>query len=181
MLPAGLARATASRVLPALRALPGLHTLPARALHIHSAHAASCSSRFTSALRAFREPAFSKPFAAPRRTISTTWPSLAKAIAKAKSEKPKAEPLPTLSPPAVGGWLLLSAGLVFTIIVVGGVTRLTESGLSITEWKPISGIMPPLNQQQWDEEFDKYKASPEYKMCVLQFVSTLALTPLCLA
>jgi cytochrome c oxidase assembly protein subunit 15 len=77
----------------------------------------------------------------------------------------------------VGGWLLLSAGLVFTIIVVGGVTRLTESGLSITEWKPISGIMPPLNQQQWDEEFDKYKASPEYKMCDLQFFSTLALTP----
>src|ERR1700753_1338784 len=57
--------------------------------------------------------------------------------------------LPVLSPPTVGRWLMGSACLVFAVIVVGGVTRLTESGLSITEWKPIYGIIPPLNQEDW--------------------------------
>ena len=60
-----------------------------------------------------------------------------------------------------------SAGLVFAVIVVGGVTRLTESGLSITEWKPITGMIPPLNQEEWMAEFEKYKATPEFKLCVL--------------
>jgi cytochrome c oxidase assembly protein subunit 15 len=58
----------------------------------------------------------------------------------------------------------MSSGLVFTIVVVGGVTRLTESGLSITEWKPITGILPPLSPEAWEEEFDKYKGTPEFKM-----------------
>lgn len=51
--------------------------------------------------------------------------------------------LPVLSPPSVSIWLLASSALVFAVVVVGGVTRLTESGLSITEWKPVSGILPP--------------------------------------
>ncbi|GBE79173.1 Electron transfer protein 1, mitochondrial [Sparassis crispa] len=72
--------------------------------------------------------------------------------------------LPVLSPPSVAGWLLFSSALVFAVIVVGGVTRLTESGLSITEWRPITGILPPLSQAQWDEEFEKYKATPEFKL-----------------
>ncbi|KIJ56577.1 hypothetical protein M422DRAFT_218050 [Sphaerobolus stellatus SS14] len=72
--------------------------------------------------------------------------------------------LPPLSPPSVGYWLLFSSALVFSVIVVGGVTRLTESGLSITEWKPITGIIPPITQAQWEEEFEKYKATPEYKL-----------------
>ncbi|TDL29779.1 COX15-CtaA-domain-containing protein [Rickenella mellea] len=76
----------------------------------------------------------------------------------------QAHPLPTLSPPSVGRWLLLSSALVFGIIVVGGVTRLTESGLSISEWRPITGILPPLSQAQWDEEFRKYQATPEFKI-----------------
>ncbi|KZT26888.1 cytochrome oxidase assembly [Neolentinus lepideus HHB14362 ss-1] len=75
-----------------------------------------------------------------------------------------APPLPTLSPPAVGRWLLFSSALVFAVIVVGGVTRLTESGLSITEWKPITGILPPLSQDEWEAEFEKYKATPEFKL-----------------
>jgi len=57
-----------------------------------------------------------------------------------------------------------SAGLVFAVIVVGGITRLTESGLSITEWKPITGTIPPLNQEEWTVEFEKYKATPEFKL-----------------
>ena len=56
--------------------------------------------------------------------------------------------------------------MVFGVIVVGGVTRLTESGLSITEWKPITGIIPPLGQEEWTVEFEKYKATPEFKLCV---------------
>ncbi|PCH41627.1 COX15-CtaA-domain-containing protein [Wolfiporia cocos MD-104 SS10] len=72
--------------------------------------------------------------------------------------------LPVLSPPPVAGWLIFSSVLVFAVIVVGGVTRLTESGLSITEWKPITGILPPLSESQWNEEFDKYKATPEFKL-----------------
>ena len=74
--------------------------------------------------------------------------------------------LPPLSPPSVGYWLICSSALVFGIVVVGGVTRLTESGLSITEWKPVSGILPPLTTSDWDVEFDKYKTTPEFKLYV---------------
>ena len=75
--------------------------------------------------------------------------------------------LPVLASPSVARWLLLSSALVFGVIVVGGVTRLTESGLSITEWRPITGVLPPLGQEQWEMEFTKYKETPEYKMCVI--------------
>jgi len=74
------------------------------------------------------------------------------------------QPLPILPPPSVGRWLVLSSVLVLGIIVVGGVTRLTESGLSITEWRPITGILPPLSNAEWMVEFDKYKATPEFKL-----------------
>ena len=63
---------------------------------------------------------------------------------------------------ALSNWLLLIAALVFAIVVVGGITRLTESGLSITEWKPIRGIVPPLNQAEWQAEFENYKRIPQY-------------------
>ncbi|KAH7888059.1 cytochrome oxidase assembly protein-domain-containing protein [Phlebopus sp. FC_14] len=76
----------------------------------------------------------------------------------------KASALPVLAPPAVGRWLLFSSALVFAVIVVGGVTRLTESGLSITEWRPITGVIPPLNAEEWNKEFEKYKATPEFKL-----------------
>ena len=64
----------------------------------------------------------------------------------------------------MGYWLLACAGLVFLITVVGGVTRLTESGLSIVEWKPVTGILPPMSQHEWNQEFEKYKKFPEYQM-----------------
>ena len=72
--------------------------------------------------------------------------------------------LPVLSPPSVGRWLLVCSLLAYGVIVVGGVTRLTESGLSITEWKPITGVLPPLSREQWEGEFEKYKATPEFKL-----------------
>ena len=63
----------------------------------------------------------------------------------------------------VAVWLFACSAMVFAILVVGGVTRLTHSGLSIVEWKPIVGVIPPLNQAEWDETFDKYKKTPEYQ------------------
>lgn len=66
-------------------------------------------------------------------------------------------------PIAIASWLLAVAGLVFLMVVVGGITRLTESGLSITEWKPVSGAIPPLNAADWNQAFDLYKATPEYR------------------
>ena len=65
-------------------------------------------------------------------------------------------------PNAIANWLLSVALLVFIMVVVGGITRLTESGLSITEWKPITGALPPLNETAWLSEFEKYKQIPEY-------------------
>ena len=65
-------------------------------------------------------------------------------------------------PNAVANWLLFVACLVFAMVVVGGITRLTESGLSITEWKPVTGALPPIGQAEWLAEFEKYKATPEY-------------------
>lgn len=61
-------------------------------------------------------------------------------------------------------WLFVCAAMVFAMIVVGGVTRLTGSGLSITEWQPIMGAIPPLNHAEWMEAFEKYKAIPQYKL-----------------
>lgn len=63
---------------------------------------------------------------------------------------------------AVSHWLWSVAALVFLMVVVGGATRLTESGLSITEWKPVTGVIPPLGQAAWLEAFEKYKRIPQY-------------------
>lgn len=64
---------------------------------------------------------------------------------------------------AIGFWLLLCCFMVFVMVVLGGMTRLTHSGLSIVEWKPISGTLPPLSQTEWEDSFLKYQATPEYK------------------
>ena len=76
---------------------------------------------------------------------------------------PAAPPAPKSRPLAIANWLMFVAGLVFLMVVVGGITRLTESGLSITEWRPISGAIPPLTSEQWQHAFDLYKATPEYR------------------
>lgn len=60
-------------------------------------------------------------------------------------------------------WLLFCAAVVFLMIMLGGLTRLTGSGLSIVEWEPIMGTIPPLSEADWQELFDKYKASPQYQ------------------
>jgi cytochrome c oxidase assembly protein subunit 15 len=64
---------------------------------------------------------------------------------------------------AVRAWLYAVAALVFAIVVVGGATRLTESGLSITEWEVVTGVVPPLTPEQWQVEFEKYRRIPQYR------------------
>lgn len=64
----------------------------------------------------------------------------------------------------VARWLFACATLVFCIIVVGGITRLTRSGLSIVEWKPFAGTLPPMADSEWHAEFAKYRETPEYKL-----------------
>jgi cytochrome c oxidase assembly protein subunit 15 len=70
---------------------------------------------------------------------------------------------PRFKPRAIAIWLFVCCALVFAMVVVGGVTRLTHSGLSITEWQPIVGTIPPLSTADWNEAFHKYQATPEYR------------------
>ena len=69
-------------------------------------------------------------------------------------------------------WLSISLLLVFLIIIVGGLTRLTNSGLSITEWELFTGILPPLNDKAWELYFNHYKLIPQYK--IMNFDMTLS-------
>src|SRR5215475_4496159 len=64
---------------------------------------------------------------------------------------------------AVGVWLWCVAALVFAMVLVGGATRLTESGLSIVEWKPVTGVVPPVGEADWQAQFAKYKTIPQYE------------------
>jgi len=64
---------------------------------------------------------------------------------------------------AVAIWLLVCCAMVFGVVVIGGITRLTESGLSITEWRPVTGVLPPLSEAEWQTEFERYRQIPEYQ------------------
>ena len=64
----------------------------------------------------------------------------------------------------IGTWLLIGYGMVFIMLVLGGITRLTQSGLSIVEWNVIMGVVPPLNDNDWNTAFEKYKQFPEYNI-----------------
>jgi heme a synthase len=75
--------------------------------------------------------------------------------------KPKAKPECSLTP--VIRWLWICAALVFAMAIIGAITRLTESGLSIVHWKPFGGAIPPLNEADWQALFAEYKGSPQYQ------------------
>ena len=75
---------------------------------------------------------------------------------------PKATPNPALSLTPVARWLLLCAAMVFIMAVIGAMTRLTESGLSIVRWNPIGGALPPLSEADWQVLFDQYRQTPQY-------------------
>ena len=60
-------------------------------------------------------------------------------------------------------WLLVCCALVFAMVVLGGVTRLTGSGLSMVDWKPVTGVLPPLSDAEWQTSFEMYQQSPEFQ------------------
>ena len=66
-------------------------------------------------------------------------------------------------PRSISNWLALAALLVFAMVVIGGITRLTGSGLSMVRWEPLSGIVPPIGEAAWQAEFDSYRQSPQYE------------------
>ncbi len=70
---------------------------------------------------------------------------------------------------AVANWILIGVVMLLIQVVLGGITRLTGSGLSITEWNVVTGALPPLNEQQWLIEFDKYKQTPQYQLLNIDF------------
>ena len=71
---------------------------------------------------------------------------------------------PSANDRAVARWLFFVSFLLLVMVVLGGVTRLTDSGLSITEWKPVTGALPPLSDAAWAAEFEKYKQIPQYEL-----------------
>ena len=75
----------------------------------------------------------------------------------------KNENIDARSSRAVASWLLIGVGMIMIQVMLGGITRLTESGLSITEWKPVTGTLPPLDSIAWQAEFDKYKGTDQFK------------------
>jgi cytochrome c oxidase assembly protein subunit 15 len=95
-------------------------------------------------------------------TGDQTVPSSATAVLKPADQATAARPKRGIG--AVASWLFACCTLTFLMVVVGGITRLTLSGLSITEWKPIVGLLPPLSPAEWAGEFAKYKEIPEYRL-----------------
>jgi heme a synthase len=86
------------------------------------------------------------------------------AVAASTEDLPLAGPPRTTSLSAIRIWLYLLAALVIAMVAVGGATRLTGSGLSITEWRPVTGAIPPLTEQAWMAEFEKYRQIPQYEL-----------------
>lgn len=69
----------------------------------------------------------------------------------------------------VANWIMLGVGMLLVQVILGGITRLTGSGLSITEWDVVTGFLPPLSERQWMAEFEKYKATPQFKLLNFEF------------
>ncbi len=88
--------------------------------------------------------------------------AMASSAATCSTQTPRSA-APGLRPRALARWLFGVAGLVLLMVIVGGITRLTESGLSITEWKPVTGALPPLSDAAWQAEFDKYRTTVQYQ------------------
>jgi len=74
------------------------------------------------------------------------------------------QPVGTTQQRSVAIWLIACAALVYAVLIVGGITRLTHSGLSIVQWQPLAGVLPPLSDQAWATLFDQYRATPEYRL-----------------
>ncbi len=93
---------------------------------------------------------FGKPILSSWNMIEQLSTNTEAAMTKARRDRP------------VAWWLLLCCALIFAIVVLGGVTRLTGSGLSMVNWKPVSGVFPPFGRAAWEREFERYRDSPQY-------------------
>ena len=105
------------------------------------------------------------PAAAPAVEAAPAPPPAATPVAPAPAVKPapKLARVPSRGDEvAIGLWLLTCAAMVFAIVIIGGITRLTHSGLSMVEWRPLIGILPPLSEAEWQRVFGLYQLSPEY-------------------
>ncbi|OAA51789.1 Heme A synthase/Protoheme IX farnesyltransferase [Metarhizium rileyi] len=100
----------------------------------------------------------------PTTPLGTMADHIASRSTSAAAQELGSTAFPKANPKSVAYWLIGSAVSVFGIVVWGGLTRLTESGLSITEWRPVTGSLPPMSQEDWESEFEKYRASPEFKL-----------------
>ncbi|BGO99840.1 Cytochrome c oxidase assembly protein cox15 [Rhodotorula toruloides] len=127
-------------------------------------------SRVFAALQQPRTTSFAaSPLAALRQNVARSARALTTAAIDSTSSGSSSSTFPDppevpLTSPLVSRYLFVIGGLVFAIVVVGGMTRLTESGLSITEWNVIKGVKLPMSQAEWEEEFEKYKLTPEWKI-----------------
>jgi hypothetical protein len=134
-----LVRPASSRSSPAYPLFPSLFPQSSRSLSSKTSPSPQPSQQYSTATANAIPSNFPEATVAPSRT----------------GEKP------TTIPRSLPTWLLGCSTLVFGIIIIGGLTRLTESGLSITEWEPITGILPPITAAEWDVEWEKYRLSPE--------------------
>lgn len=126
--------------------------------HRASRHTTFKSIKSTPFLRAFRQPRLRR-----QQSSAPSIPEAALSSPSAHTARSRSS-FPNTSSKSAAYWLLASATSVFGIVVFGGLTRLTESGLSITEWRPVTGSFPPRDQDAWEAEFARYKLSPEFKM-----------------
>jgi len=81
----------------------------------------------------------------------------------------------------IARWLTVCAAVIFGMILLGGVTRLTDSGLSMVEWNPIMGTIPPLSQEDWELAFEKYKQYPEYQKLTTTWSCRASRPSLCMS
>ncbi|TPX14651.1 uncharacterized protein E0L32_005343 [Thyridium curvatum] len=143
-------------------------------LHRAAAPAVAASARTSTASVAASQPSMLAQIMR-SRGFATTTKRKTSAVASLGSEIPAStstaaasnagkKAFPETNARSVGLWLLGSAVSVFGIVVWGGLTRLTESGLSITEWRPVTGSLPPRSPEDWESEFTKYRASPEFAL-----------------
>ncbi|KAJ3386778.1 Cytochrome c oxidase assembly protein cox15, partial [Entophlyctis sp. JEL0112] len=149
--------------------MPALSLSPLRAL---SKTLTTSSSAHSLARRLVAQPPPSKqwPVAldlpSPAAVRSFTSTTLDQNAAESASAANDSVPATTSTARVVGYWYLFCAALVFAIVAVGGLTRLTEAGLPITEWNLITGMKPPRTEEEWLAELEKYKQFPEYKLFV---------------
>ena len=145
-------------ILGTLAPMSRVPMAPARFVSTASRHRSLMVTRMSQL--AFTRSSFYRTLPFQKYSTSSSSPAFESTISTPPPSE-KAMPVPETTSKVVAYHLLASAALVFLIIIVGGITRLTESGLSITEWNPgLKGMRLPQTDEEWNEEWDKYKQSP---------------------